>query len=450
MRKFLIAACALAICLTAVPAFATVQNVRVSGWNNNTFIHRAEFDLGRGSGGTDEQNEFIMQTGLQVDADLTDQVFVTIALINEREWNADNTTSSSDIDLHLAYVTLKEMLYSPLTLVVGRQTFSFGNGLVFDATGANNLAPGDSGIRTIAQDLTMQTAMDAIRAIFDYNPLTITAFYAKLESNSTTLDDSDTDVDLWGVNANYQLGDDMDSVVEAYFFKRRDKSDNEVAVGQVHTDYIKLTGIRGSTNPIEGLNLQAEFAHQGGRKRLSSTAAGSRARDAYAVQFIANYQIPFMEEYNPVGQYVYTKVTGEITGGTTDWTGWDPFFEAQGGGHIYNTLFDLTNLVIHSVYLTFNPLEDVTARLAATGVWLERNSSTATTYTLRQPDGGTLTVPATDDDFLGKELNLDLTYDYTEDVQFGASLGYFWAGSHFSNDNNSTAKQALLNMNVAF
>jgi len=454
MRKLIVLALAVVMAASAAPAFASVQNVKIGGWTNNTFLHRAEFDLGNGSGGTDEQSLFINQTGLQVDADLTDQVYVTIALIGERGWGSDggDSNSSSEVDIYLAYVTLKEMLYSPLTLVVGRQTFSFGNGLVFDATGTNNTAPGDSGIASIAQDLTKQTSMDAIRAIFDYNPLTVTVFYSKLHQNTVAFSDLDDDVDLYGLNANYQLGDDMDSVVEAYFFKSRDKEDNTDGEG-AQTDYIKVTGVRASTNPIEGFNVQLEVAKQGGTTRApSGTVDQNRKRNAWAVQGIVNYQLPVLEEYKPVAQYIFTKTTGDTDtdDNLTDHTGWDPFFEAQGGGHIYNSLFDLTNSVIHSVYLTAEPMEDITTRLAVTGIWLERELKQDSIET-RLPTGSTQVLAGkTDSTYLGKEINFDLTYDYTEDVTIGTSLGWFFAGSVFDNENNSTAKQALVSMNVAF
>lgn len=457
MRKLIVLALAVVMAASAAPAFASVQNVKIGGWTNNTFLHRAEFDLGNGSGGTDEQSLFINQTGLQVDADLTDQVYVTIALIGERGWGADggDEASSSEVDIYLAYVTLKEMLYSPLTLVVGRQTFSFGNGLVFDATGTNNTAPGDSGIASIAQDLTKQTSLDAIRAIFDYNPLTVTVFYSKLHQNTVAFSDVDDDVDLYGLNANYQLGDDMDSVVEAYFFKSRDKEDNDGLTG-AQTPYIKVTGVRASTNPIEGFNVQLEVAKQGGRERISdSPTPEHRKRNAWAVQGIVNYQLPVLEEYKPVAQYIFTKTTGDTDTDLTDsnhsdYTGWDPFFEAQGGGHIYNSLFDLTNSVIHSVYLTAEPMEDITTRLAVTGIFLERELKQDSIET-RLPTGSSQVLAAkTDSSYIGKEINFDLTYDYTEDVTIGTSLGWFFAGSVFDNENNSTAKQALVSMNVAF
>lgn len=452
MRKLIVLAVALAMAATAAPAFASVQNVKIGGWTNNTFVHRQEFDLGKGSGGTDTQDVFINQTGLQVDADLTDQVYVTIALINEAGWGAERSeNSTASVDIYLAYVTLKEMLYSPLTLVVGRQVFSFGNGLVFDATGTNNTAPGASGISSIAADLTKQTSLDAIRAIFDYNPLTVTVFYAKVHQNTQTINHLDDDKDLWGVNANYQLGDDMDSVIETYFFKQRDKEGN-VGLTGAKTDYIKVVGVRASTNPIEGLNLQAEVAHQGGSARIESSPLIQRKRDAWAVQGIVNYQLPVLEEYKPVAQYIFTKTTGETDtdANLTNYTGWDPFYEAQGGGHIYNTLFDLTNSVIHSFYLTAEPMEDITARLALTAIWLERELKEDSIET-RLPTGSTQELLAkTDSSYLGKEINFDLTYDYTEDVTFGTSLGWFFPRSVFDNENNSTAKQALVSMNVSF
>ena len=81
----------------------------------------------------------------RADADLTDNVSTTIALINERAWG-DTTNVSTDIDLLLAYVTLREMLYSPLTVVVGKQAFHYGNSFIIDSAGANNAIPADSGL----------------------------------------------------------------------------------------------------------------------------------------------------------------------------------------------------------------------------------------------------------------------------------------------------------------
>ena len=96
----------------------------------------------------------------QIDADLTDNVSAVIRLVNQRDWNIyaksiiPGTTAlgingragsgytedddAFDLILDLAYVELKEFLYSPLTLKIGRQDLWFGKGLI---VGANQPLP---------------------------------------------------------------------------------------------------------------------------------------------------------------------------------------------------------------------------------------------------------------------------------------------------------------------
>src|ERR1700733_4689209 len=106
MKKLLVAALMVVL---ASPAFAAIQNVKVSGDITSTFVDRNTFDLGltglvnTNDGGTactpgtncsepvglKKQNVFITQTRLRVDADLSDNVSTTVGLINERAWNAE-------------------------------------------------------------------------------------------------------------------------------------------------------------------------------------------------------------------------------------------------------------------------------------------------------------------------------------------------------------------------
>src|SRR4029077_16155913 len=110
---------------------------------DNTGIYRKNFDFGNAIGEDQVQKVFLTQTTIGVAADLSDNISANVGLINERVWNNDNTTATSDIDLFNAYVTLKEMLYSPLTVVLGRQNFHYGNSFIVDSSGTNNAAPGD-------------------------------------------------------------------------------------------------------------------------------------------------------------------------------------------------------------------------------------------------------------------------------------------------------------------
>src|SRR3989338_8260865 len=345
MRKTILLAMLL-VAFVAMPAAASVQNVKVGGSIDSTWLIRNNFDLGLNVIGDETQNLFITQTMLTVDADLTDNVSTTVHLINERAWNqkAVENANDSDVDIHLAYVTLREMLYSPLTVVVGRQAFHYGNSFIVDASGTNNSAPTDSGIDTIAGDLTKQTAQDAVRLIFDYEPLSVELLLSKVGSGTNTLatDDQD-DVDLYGANVGYEVGDSMNTQVEAYFFAKVDRSSDGNPNDADKSDTVYVPGLRASTSPIEGLNVQAEVAWQRG-VRVASTAqkngaVNNQRREAMGTQVIASYQVPVLEEYKPILAYVYTYVSGDSNPGdvraiddvtrgneasSNRWTAWDP------------------------------------------------------------------------------------------------------------------------------
>jgi hypothetical protein len=473
LRKIMLAMAVAAFVST--PAFAAVQNVKVSGNIDSSYIMRDRFDLGYGIAGTKYNQSFAMtQTQLQVDADLSDNVQTVLRLLNERAWGTDisNTAgaaSTGQVDINLAYVRMKELLYSPLTVEIGRQQLNYGNAFVIGANGPNNAAVGN--IAAFADDLTKATAIDAVKAILDYKPLTIDVFAGKLASNNLTgVTPHDDDVDLYGVNANYQLGDDMNTLVEAYLFSRIDHSTSSVAGatgGKSDTTYVP--GLRASTNPISGLNVQGEVAWQRGTKVIS--AADNIQREAFGAQAIVNYQVKQadVEKYKPVLQAVYTFVSGDSnptdavsTSQASDnrWTAWDPMFEDQAGGKIYNALFSLSNAHILELSASANPIEDVTAKLSWTGIHLDKSLTrqiaaigptlghgSATVTTLPDGTGAPASLITSNLD-LGHEIDADLTYNYTEDVQIGVSLGYFKPGDAFEGD--KAARQAIAHVGVNF
>jgi hypothetical protein len=428
----------LALTVMAMPALASVQNISVSGDIETTYLNRQNFDLGYVSS-VYRQSVILTQTRLRVDADLTDKVSATIALINERVWGADNTeaSSDSDIDLNLAYVTMKEMLYSPLTVKLGRQNFAFGNSFVIDSAGTNNSAPGDSGIASVAADLTKQTAQDALRLTFDYDPLTIDVLYSSIDQGTVNGTIKSDNIDLYGVNLNYQFNDEKASMTEAYFWVKDNKTTN---------DRIYMPGVRGSMNVLDGWNLQAEVAMQMGN---TSAYGAQKERRAYAAQILSNYLLPFekTEQYQPVLGFAYTMYSGDKDPKKGDVTAWDPMYENQAGGKIYNTLFNATNSHTVGASLTMVPVQDVTANLYYDLLWLDKKMDD---YGIRQPDGNVAEpVQNANKSKLGQEVGMVLTYDYTEDVQFGARAGWFFPGSNFDSNSN-TASQLLLNAKVAF
>ena len=116
MRKMLLIA-VLALALAAAPAFASVQNIKIGGDIESTYLIRDQFDMGGGlkADGTDDYDQafFFTQTRLTVSADLTDNVSATVGLLNERPWGEEEQVANdNDVDLNLAFVTLREMLYS--------------------------------------------------------------------------------------------------------------------------------------------------------------------------------------------------------------------------------------------------------------------------------------------------------------------------------------------------
>ncbi len=454
------------VALMATPAFAAVQNVKVSGDIDSTFISRNHFNLGtKGADGVEtllsNQNVFITQTRLRVDADLSDNVSTTVALINERAWDAEaaGAGTANEIDLNLAYVTLREMLYSPLTVTIGRQIFAYGNGLIIGDGGVNNTASGP--LTAIAADLTKRTAYDGIKAVLDYKPLTLDLIAFKNQENiATGAIDQNDDSDVYGLNANYQLGDAMNTVVEGYLFARLNGDNNSVRTTK--GDKLYVPGLRVSTNPVKGLNTQAELAWQRGSKATVGATNDNITREAMAAQFTSSYELPVLEQYKPVASASYTFVSGDKNSGIARDLGnaasgetygaWDPLNEAQGSGTIYNTLFDLTNMNIIAVGLQATPIEDVTAKFTWSNLRSAAKYSAQNTLTLRQPDRTATTTATTvaDKKNIGNEYDVNLTYAYTEDVKFGLNLGWFVPGTVFAAGNDSTASQALANVVVAF
>ena len=89
------------------------------------------------------------------------------------------------------------------------------------------------------------------------------------------------------------------------------------------------------------------------------------------------------------------------------------------------------------------PLQDLTTKLSWNGLWLaEKNRDTG--------------AGVNGSKYLGSEIDLDLTYAYTEDVKFGVSAGSFLTGKGIAPNagtgsaNNQNATQLLTSVAVAF
>jgi hypothetical protein len=477
MRKRLVLlVCAALVLMVAVPAFAAVQNVKVSGDILARFVTRDHFDLTKDqNAAADETGVFNSAVRLRVDADLTDNVQTTIRLINERDWD-EATNTSTDIDLDLAYVTLKEFLYSPLTVTLGRQELHFGNDMIIgDGVGNPNPLLVSGGIGTnqttnyaeapgiggaaVNGDLALRKAFDAIRATLNYDPMVVDVVYAKIAENTVTGSSAYDDIDLFGLNAGYKFNDNWNTLAEGYIWNKIDRVGVGAGAGakDKKTDTTYTIGARVSTNPNAKLNLQQEMAYQFGEKVVA--AGVGRERKAWASQTMATLTPGW--KHNPVIGLVYSYFSGDADLAGVDTTKtyhqWDPMFENQTGGHIINALFASSNCHNIDASLTIKPsfLEDVTLRTDYVYQLLAKaNSATVAAPGLSDYSGALGNTYKGDTQSLGQELDMNLIYDYTEDVQIGILTGWFWPGYAFTNagvnGQDAVATETMISCNVKF
>jgi hypothetical protein len=292
-----------------------------------------------------------------------------------------------------------------------------------------------------------------------------------------TYNSNKTSSDVYGLNANYQLNDPMSTVFETYLFTRFNGDHNGTAAGGTGStitdkgDTLYVPGLRASTNPIKGLNVQGEFAWQlGNHPVVDGTLQQAERRSAMAAQLLASYSLPVLDKYKPTVNASYTYVSGDKNGADVygagqsgnqsnaksakTYTAWDQFNEIQGSGTIYNTLYNLTNMHIVSAGASINPLEDVTAAATWSGLWAADQYSAQNPLVLIEPDGTTVNPSTTTGGKkktgLGNEYDVNFTYNYTEDVTFGVSLGWYVPGDALTKDNRNTASQALASVGVKF
>lgn len=503
----------------AAAAYAEVQNVKVSGDIESMAVFRSTFDLkGKAArpGPTDyvgtymqqgtSSNFFVTIARARIDADLTDNVSATLRLIGEWNWGKEDTgpiprDADTSVDIDLAYVTLKEFLYSPLTLIVGRQELHYGNDMIIGDPDTNMYSVAGN----IAGDLSKRKAFDAIRAILNYDPLTVDLVYTKV--NATALlntgaqlrfgipslrdinnayveragDRLDDDTDLFGINAKYDLGR-KNTTVEGYYWYRRigprafSSWITSLIGGTPGLDYKSDTlhtfGARVVSQPVENLTVQVEGALQRGQANLFTdldlvgvplgSGPNHAERRAWAVETAVTYDWKKVK-YTPSLTAMYAYFSGEDGSWdpwhTKRWRGWDPMFENQTFGAIANALFPQSGVQLMGLAASMKPKEDITAKLEYYYYRFTSNPGLCATYGAGSPGYMVPTyyynalspnLTKGDNKNAGQELDVTLTYDYTEDVQFNLLSGVFWPGGAFADDNARTASEVIGSMKVTF
>ena len=488
-------------------SFAAVENIKVSGDITVQAIKR-DLTLGTELGSSlgvlvpgylgtnegEEDNFILSQIRLRFDADLTENVSAAIQLINENIWGNSILREDTDVNIDLAYIELKEFLYQPLTLKVGRQNLRYGNALIIGDPDTNQTYSQTNQMlwaagRDVYGDLSLRKSFDAIKAVIDYSPYTIDVIYAKISEGwleEDSVNNAD-DITLSGVNAAYQWAS-YNGVTEAYFFY----SDNarsatlEPQPFEITEDQSKtfVVGGRMQFDPSDKLTLGLEGAYQFGdvnqwteiAGRLTGAAVYPSAngtnqyyhRSAFAIQALSEYR--FLNKYNAKLNLGYTYLSGDDDLADDRYTAWDPMFEDQVPAEIMNILFPHTNVHFATVEGSMMPREDITVGLKYAFARLAQNLDSqllpqANTYTVPYAGGGLIPNYGTmgngpaeiyvyrvnrDNTYLGSEVDAYAVYDYTEDVQIRLTGAWFIPGDFFTGDNDDVAYSMRASMKVDF
>ncbi len=471
----------LGLLLASVPGYAEVQNVKVGGDVTVRGFYRSNLDLHDESSGTGvgnaahqgrvgsglagfDRESFIMSTiGVNIGADLSENVSAFIRLANERDWDSTAGADTTDLDISQAYVTLKELFYTPLTVRLGTQPIVWGRGFVL----GSNLFPAvnnkgdDRNASITANEFTDFTAFEAIRATLDLSnlggmSLPLTADYVFIRTDENNVNSND-DVNIQGVNLGTKL-DAANAEVETYFLNKRDKAAGTATNSNFGS--VSTIGLRGSAQPVQGFYTYGELAYQFGRRVTdpSGILPAGEAHQAWGVNLGGDYTFATVASSPKLGVEwrFYSgkqKPGGDGANGKTGAGGWAPvapgyFTTALREFQTQNTVTGFyptdhanvtsagTNQHEFALYGSFTPLEDLTVspRLA----WFTLDENVA-------PQAG-----AKPNGFLGTEWDTNIVYNYTEDVQLGLLYALFAPGNAFREPADATAQELVTTVSVKF
>jgi hypothetical protein len=518
---------AIALCL-AGSVYAETQSVKVSGDLTVRGIWRGDYDyrsatpasdpartgMTRDTGGMNgvaspgagggtiaggyygaSQSWWMSQAEVQVDAELTDNVSTVIRILNQRDWNVQNKnivagqdlrpnglggyvpqTDEFEVQLDLAYVTLKNFVYCPLTVTIGRQDLWFGKGFIIGSNQINNnwidLQGANNNILH-APEYTSMNAFDSIKAVLDYDPWTITGVWANIWNN--TVGEADG-IDLWGINVGYKF-DCYKAEAEAYWFYKRDNSIEQWRTNMWGNSNVHTFGIRGSMDPIECVTLSGEVAVQAGAYTANTLQLATRERAAWALDVAAEYRgLMDCWAWKPKAGIEYILYSGNkddenlANNNTNAYTGWDRMFRGKYDSAIrewvgtYYASYDygprsnslpscadasFTNQSQLIFSGSLQPMDCLTLKGNWNLFWTVEDYVTWPNVPAQQ--AGSFSQGQKRGGLIGNELDVQAIWDYTEDVSFGLLMGWFMPnGDVYYAGNNDTASDIVGTVKVSF
>jgi hypothetical protein len=374
-----------------------------------------------------------------------------------------------NVQVDLAYVTLKNFVYCPLTVTIGRQDLWFGKGFVIGSNQVNNNWYRAQNANYLqAPEYTTANAFDSIKAVLDYDPWTITGIYSQIWNNAVAMDDG---VDLWGVNVGYKF-DCYKAEAEAYWFLKRDRSVKAWGNNNNSND-VNTVGIRGSMDPIECVTIAGEIAGQFGSFVETTRQSFTRDRAAWALDVSAEYRgLMDCWAWKPKTGVEYILYSGDSSANQLQnnqegtYTGWDRMFRGKYDSAIREWVGTYyTSYAYQPNAMKYPTVEDASwtnqSQLIFSGslqpmdcLVLKGNYNlfwALQPYTIIATGGanpGTNTATGT---FIGQEVDIQAIWDYTEDVSFGLLGAWFMPnGDTYYGGNNDMASDVVATVKVSF
>jgi hypothetical protein len=286
------------------------------------------------------------------------------------------------------------------------------------------------------------TAFDAIRATLDFNPWTLDFAYAKITENNNNPED---DLDLYIANVNYKFAE-YNAVAEGYLISEADRATlgGTGIAGATGTSTHNLGG-RIQFDPISQITLGGELAYQFGEYH-PSIGGVKRDRSAWMFDVFGTYRWDYTWKPEVTLEYVLFQGEDELAS-TGEYSSWNPMYrgkfwtaiadfrEVTYGTADPNDQAATTNTQFIQIKGSIKPLEDLMMEASWTYLWTDESIVVG---------GGTRS------DGIGWELDLQTTYDYTEDVSFGMLTAWFVPGDYYTNNQDETASQVLGSVKVTF
>jgi hypothetical protein len=402
----------------------------------------------------DHDLDFVEQrTRLGFTADFANEVSAYIELDNYDNWSGDfrssyitgsDFTGVSDVELYQAYIEARNMWGYPLTAKIGRQEVALGRQFL---VGVNDTSSFFTGLN-----------FDGIRLTYATDMFSVDAFAYKLAEVLNFEEDGDTD--MYGIYASYLGLEDI--TLDAYWLFVRDGAalndtnfiapvewlEDIVGVDDYDPTEIHTFGLRGA-GTFGAFDFNADFAYQTGdlgQQGFLFAPFGLYGDDEldmseWATDLEVGYT--FDMTWTPRVYLGFVYYGGEDNRGVSffDWI--NPFDRPEGSAS-FNRLFsnleysefldstDLSNFWAGRGGVSVSPTERIDVLLAVSYFEVNEPFELPRSFNLgryRVPIAPALSFWTEEaDDQLGWEIGLYGTYQYSDDLTFGAGWAHFFTG----------------------